>query len=115
MDIPRFHLAFPVRDLAEARAFYGQLLGCPEDRSSDQWVDFNLFGHQIVAHLAPESLHAAAAHDVDGDAVPYVASPLRKQRFDLRTGLALNGAEAAAGSYPVRIRDGWVEVAASLG
>lgn len=53
--------------------------------------------------------------DVDGDAVPYVASPLRKQRFDLRTGLGLNGVEAAAGSYPVRIRGGWVEVAASLG
>jgi extradiol dioxygenase family protein len=48
-----FHLAFPVRDLAEARAFYGELLGCPEGRSSPEWVDFDFHGHQIVAHLAP--------------------------------------------------------------
>jgi len=51
---PRFHLAFPVRDLAEARAFYGSSLGCQEGRSSDQWVDFDFFGHQIVAHLSGE-------------------------------------------------------------
>lgn len=66
---PTFHLAFPVRDLAEARRFYGGLLGCPEGRSSEQWVDFNFFGHQIVAHLSdPES--PAAANLVDGDQVP---------------------------------------------
>lgn len=67
-----FHLAFPVRDLAEARAFYGQLLGCPEGRSSDQWVDFNLFGHQIVAHLAPEECANASQHTnaVDDHNVP---------------------------------------------
>src|SRR5690606_13719152 len=53
MSLPPFHLAFPVDDLAAARAFYGQLLGCPEGRSADHWVDFNLYGHQIVAHLAP--------------------------------------------------------------
>ncbi|NDF59280.1 MAG: glyoxalase, partial [Burkholderiaceae bacterium] len=47
-----FHLAFPVDNLQDARAFYGGLLGCPEGRSSDEWIDFNLFGHQIVAHLA---------------------------------------------------------------
>ena len=46
-----FHLAFPVHDLREARRFYGELLGCPEGRSSDEWIDFNLFGHQIVVHL----------------------------------------------------------------
>ena len=51
---PRFHLAFPVRDLAEARAFYGQTLGCQEGRSADEWVDFDFFGHQIVAHLSHE-------------------------------------------------------------
>src|SRR3546814_8411957 len=51
--LPPFHLAFPVHDLAAARAFYGALLGCPEGRSSDQWVDFNFHGHQIVAHLSP--------------------------------------------------------------
>lgn len=69
-ELPPFHLAFPVASLAEARAFYGELLGCPEGRSSDAWVDFDFHGHQIVAHLAPEELRAAAAHDVDGDNVP---------------------------------------------
>lgn len=50
-----FHLAFPVTDLPTARQFYGSVLGCPEGRSSDEWIDFNLFGHQIVCHLAPAS------------------------------------------------------------
>ena len=68
--MPPFHLAFPVTSLASARAFYGGLLGCPEGRSSDDWVDFDFRGHQIVAHLAPEETRAVAAHDVDGDAVP---------------------------------------------
>ncbi|MEO7150076.1 MAG: VOC family protein [Rhodanobacteraceae bacterium] len=67
---PPFHLAFPVASLADARAFYGGLLGCPEGRSSETWVDFDFHGHQIVAHLAPEELRAAVAHDVDGDDVP---------------------------------------------
>jgi len=69
MDRPRFHLAFPVRDLAEARAFYGGLLGCPEGRSADDWVDFDFHGHQIVAHLAPAET-AAATNRVDGEDVP---------------------------------------------
>jgi extradiol dioxygenase family protein len=69
-QLPPFHLAFPVASLGEARSFYGGLLGCPEGRSSDAWVDFDFHGHQIVAHLAPEELRAAVAHDVDGDAVP---------------------------------------------
>jgi len=64
-----FHLAFPVHDLAAARAFYGGLLGCPEGRSSDEWIDFDFFGHQIVAHLAPGAA-AAASNPVDGHAVP---------------------------------------------
>ena len=68
--LPPFHLAFPVTSLANARAFYGQLLGCPEGRSCDEWVDFDFHGHQIVAHLAPQEVRAAHAHDVDGDAVP---------------------------------------------
>ena len=68
--LPPFHLAFPVTSLAEARVFYGELLGCPEGRSSSDWVDFDFHGHQIVAHLAPGEVRAAAAHDVDGDAVP---------------------------------------------
>jgi uncharacterized protein len=66
---PRFHLAFPVRDLAEARRFYGGLLGCPEGRSSSQWVDFDFQGHQIVAHLAPQE-GPAAVNPVDGENVP---------------------------------------------
>jgi hypothetical protein len=65
-----FHLAFPVRDLADARAFYGTLLGCKEGRSSDEWVDFDFFGHQIVAHLSPNEVGHKAHNLVDGDAVP---------------------------------------------
>jgi hypothetical protein len=72
--IPLFHLAFPVHDLALARRFYGELLGCPEGRSSDTWVDFNFYGHQLVAHLvveaAPERAAQPATNAVDGDAVP---------------------------------------------
>jgi len=66
---PVFHLAFPVTSLEKARAFYGGLLGCPEGRSSPEWVDFNFFGHQIVAHLAPDS-GARETNLVDGDNVP---------------------------------------------
>lgn len=69
-SVPLFHLAFPVRDLAEARGFYGNLLGCPEGRSSDAWVDFDFYGHQIVAHLAPGEVGHSATNAVDGDAVP---------------------------------------------
>jgi len=65
-----FHLAFPVHDLRAARAFYGELLGCPEGRSSDEWVDFDLYGHQVVAHLAPQEAREAATNAVDGDQVP---------------------------------------------
>jgi extradiol dioxygenase family protein len=70
MTLRPFHLAFPVRDLAEARAFYGGVLGCPEGRSSDTWIDFDLLGHQIVAHLAPENGGDAAVNPVDGHGVP---------------------------------------------
>jgi len=65
-----FHLAFPVRNLSEARAFYAGILECEEGRSSDQWIDFNLFGHQIVAHLAPESAGVKHRNEVDTDQVP---------------------------------------------
>lgn len=68
--LPPFHLAFPVHDLAAARAFYGGLLGCPEGRSSDEWIDFDFFGHQIVAHLAPDAVAARASNAVDGHDVP---------------------------------------------
>jgi extradiol dioxygenase family protein len=69
MTRPRFHLAFPVHDLAAARAFYGEVLGCPEGRSAEDWVDFDLLGHQIVAHLAPAEI-AAPTNLVDGEDVP---------------------------------------------
>lgn len=67
---PLFHLAFPVNNLAEARAFYGDLLGCSEGRSSDEWVDFNFYGHQIVAHLAPDETGHKNTNAVDGKQVP---------------------------------------------
>jgi uncharacterized protein len=67
---PRFHLAFPVNDLAKARSFYTGLLGCPEGRSSDDWVDFDFFGHQIVAHLSPDEAGHKAHNLVDGEEVP---------------------------------------------
>lgn len=68
--VPPFHLAFPVRDIAEARTFYGELLGCPEGRSAAHWVDFDFYGHQIVVHLAPEDTGHKAESDVDGHKVP---------------------------------------------
>lgn len=67
---PRFHLAFPVNDLAKTRSFYTGLLGCPEGRSSDDWVDFDFFGHQIVAHLSPDDAGHKAHNLVDGEEVP---------------------------------------------
>ena len=70
MDLRPFHIAFPVDDLAAARAFYGGVLGCPEGRSSDEWVDFDFYGHQIVAHLSPSEVGHRATSAVDGDAVP---------------------------------------------
>jgi uncharacterized protein len=65
-----FHLAFPVHDLQSARRFYGGVLGCPEGRSSDEWIDFDLYGHQVVAHLAPEEAGHRQTNAVDGDQVP---------------------------------------------
>ncbi|WHQ42789.1 VOC family protein [Alcaligenes faecalis] len=69
-ELRPFHLAFPVHDLAVARQFYGQTLGCPEGRSSDQWIDFNFYGHQIVAHLAPSECGSNATSAVDAHNVP---------------------------------------------
>lgn len=65
-----FHLAFPVHDLEAARQFYGTILGCAEGRSSAEWIDFDFFGHQIVAHLAPEECAARCTNEVDGHQVP---------------------------------------------
>jgi len=67
--LPRFHLAMPVDDLAAARVFYGELLGCEQGRSSDSWIDWNLRGHQFVTHLAP-GRQRAVHNPVDGHDVP---------------------------------------------
>ena len=67
-NIPRFHLAMPVDDLAAARRFYGETLGLEQGRSSDTWVDWNLHGHQFVTHLAPRT--ERVSNPVDGHDVP---------------------------------------------
>jgi hypothetical protein len=96
-ELTPFHIAFPVRDIAEARRFYGGMLGCPEGRSAPDWVDFDLYGHQIVAHLEPGMAQAGgqAHHNpVDGHdvPVPHFGVVLDMDRFD-----ALAGRLKAAG------------------
>ncbi len=86
MSIRPFHIAFPVDDLEAARHFYGTVLACPEGRSSEQWIDFNLYGHQIVAHHKPKPLvDAQAQHSnpVDGHdvPVPHFGVVLEKQHW----------------------------------
>jgi len=70
MSLRPFHLAFPVDNLEAARAFWGGVIGCPEGRSSDEWIDFDFYGHQIVAHLAPGAVAAQAHNAVDGHDIP---------------------------------------------
>lgn len=70
MNLQPFHLAIKVRDVGEARRFYGGLLGCPEGRSAETWVDFDFFGHQLVCHLAPDAGAGVHHNPVDGDHVP---------------------------------------------
>lgn len=70
MTLRPFHLAFPVHDLAAARTFYRDVLGCREGRSSERWIDFDLGGHQIVAHLDENARAAASSNPVDGHEVP---------------------------------------------
>jgi extradiol dioxygenase family protein len=65
-----FHLAFPVKNIAETRRFYSDLIGCAEGRSAPNWVDFDFYGHQLVAHLAPDECGCKATSLVDGHAVP---------------------------------------------
>lgn len=69
-DRPRFHLAIAVHDLSKARDFYSGVLGCSEGRSEERWVDFDLYGHQLVAHLVEVDPLAATTNAVDGDDVP---------------------------------------------
>ena len=70
MSLRPFHLAFPVHDLPAARAFYGDVMGCAEGRSSDHWIDFNFYGHQIVTHLDASARAVAVHNPVDGHDVP---------------------------------------------
>ena len=70
MTLTPFHIAFPVDDLEAARRFYGGVMGCREGRSAESWIDFDLYGHQIVAHLAPGRPNDAHANPVDGHEVP---------------------------------------------
>ena len=69
-SMPPFHLAFPVRDLDEALKFYRDVLGCTTGRTSDTWIDFNFWGHQVVAHLAHGDAPTAITNQVDGKHVP---------------------------------------------
>jgi extradiol dioxygenase family protein len=91
-----FHLAFPVDDLAAAREFYGGVLGCKEGRSSDRWIDFNLYGHQIVAHLAEKNAGVRSSTHVDTDDVPVphfgIVLPMDEWN-DLATRLKAKGVE----------------------
>jgi hypothetical protein len=68
--IQPFHLAIPVQDLVIARNFYGTILGCPEGRTDTEWIDFDLFGHQLVAHMAPAKPTDDHRNEVDGRHVP---------------------------------------------
>jgi len=68
--IPRFHLAFPVKELKQTLIFYRDILGCETGRSSEKWIDFNFFGHQVVAHVSPEDAGKSASNEVDGHKVP---------------------------------------------
>jgi extradiol dioxygenase family protein len=69
-DIKPFHMAFPIRDIEETRSFYGDLLGCEIGRSTERWIDFNFFGHQLSAHIKPEELGSKALTTVDNKQVP---------------------------------------------
>ena len=70
MSLPAFHLAFPIKSIADTRAFYIDILGCAEGRSTEAWIDFDFFGHQLSAHVRPEAGQNAGSGTVDGDAVP---------------------------------------------
>lgn len=97
--LPPFHLAVPVSDLAAARDFYGGMLGCQEGRSSESWVDFNLFGHQFVVHLGAP-IAGIEANAVDSDAVPSFHFGVV---LDMATWQALaDRLEAAAAEFIIR-------------
>lgn len=97
-----FHLAFPIRDIEETRNFYGDLLSCEIGRSTDKWIDFNFFGHQLSAHVKPEELAHAETNIVDGKNVPVrhfgVILPW-KEWHDLADKLKANGIEFVIEPY----------------
>ena len=70
MAVPRFHLAFPVKELQSTLTFYKDILGCKTGRRSEKWIDFDFWGHQVVAHLSPDDAGRSASNEVDGHAVP---------------------------------------------
>ncbi|MEL7480132.1 MAG: VOC family protein [Pseudomonadota bacterium] len=70
MPLQPFHLAIPVNDLSKAEAFYGDLMGCRTGRRSDEWIDFDFYGHQLVTHLSPDACAETATNTVDGKQVP---------------------------------------------
>lgn len=82
--ISPFHLAIPVLDIKETRAFYRDIIGCEEGRSSDHWVDFNFFGHQLVIHIAPDAI-ISQSNDVDSKSVPvpHFGVVLKPNEFDV--------------------------------
>ncbi len=91
--IKDFHLAFPVKDLASARAFYTGVIGCPEGRSTDHYVDFDFYGHQIVAHLAPERPTSESDFDGSDVTIPHFGLNLDWEAFhDLLGRLKKGGA-----------------------
>ncbi len=97
-----FHLAFPVKDIASTRAFFGDLLGCEIGRSTDKWIDFNFFGHQLSAHVKPEELAQAHANQVDGKNVPvrHFGAVLEWQQWhDLADKLRAHGTEFVIEPY----------------
>jgi extradiol dioxygenase family protein len=67
---PPFHLAFPTRSIDEARAFYGEILGCEEGRSAERWIDFSFFGHQLALHVRDSGMPEQGTTEVDGKQVP---------------------------------------------
>lgn len=97
-----FHLAFPIRNIEETRAFYGELLGCDIGRSTDKWIDFNFFGHQLSAHIKPEELAQAKTNAVDGKNVPvrhFGAILPWKEWHELADKLKANGIEFVIEPY----------------
>lgn len=102
MTRPPFHLAFPVHDLAAARAFWGGVMGCAEGRSSQQWIDFDFHGHQIVAHCTGQRAGDAGRNPVDGHGVPvpHFGLVLPLDQFDkLAARLAAAGVEFEIAPY----------------